>query len=254
MILYILLFTLFIIVLRECLRRGWWRSADRTVILWPWKSPTTRSQCSSTRDTCSGCGMWMAGDIWTCLLVWLPSVWATATRKVLVAHNNALSRFVRKITERSDPQPQESDCCRRAAAEETVAHHQHLCLPSSPWVLWEISLLFPWPPEGNLEAFLLFKHCLTRIEVIEMCWLNSLFFSCTGDIPDQQWLGSQWPGYANGSATHRQLWHHYFQVKLCLQKNVLIVVTVNIVYFFIHTYTLNSIHTFFQNSMYCNVP
>lgn len=149
----------FIIVFRECPRRGCWRSASRTVTPWPWKSPTTRSQCSFTRDTCSGCGMWTAGDIWTCLPVWLPSAWATATRKVLrfllchVAHGNALSRFVRVITERSDPRPQESDCCCRAAAEETVAHHQHLCLPSSPWVLWETSFLFPWSSQGNLEAF-----------------------------------------------------------------------------------------------------
>lgn len=153
------MFPLFIIVVRECPRRGWWRSAGKTVTPWPWKSPTTRSRCSSTRDTCSGCGTWTADDIWTCLPVWLRSAWATATRKVLrfllchVAHADALSRLVRLITERSDPRPQESDGCRRAAAEETVAHHQHLRLPPYPWVLWETSFLFPRPSEGNLEAF-----------------------------------------------------------------------------------------------------
>lgn len=77
------LFARFISVFRECPKSGWWRFAGRTVTRWPWKSPTTRGQCSSTRDTCSGCGTWTAGDTWTCLLVWLPSAWATATRKVL---------------------------------------------------------------------------------------------------------------------------------------------------------------------------
>lgn len=77
------LFAPLISVFRECPKSGWWRFAGRTVTPWPWKSPPTRGQCSSTRDTCSGCGTWTAGDTWTCLLVWLPSVWATAIRKVL---------------------------------------------------------------------------------------------------------------------------------------------------------------------------
>lgn len=68
---------------RECPKIECWRSDSRIVSPWPWESPTIRNRYSSTRVTCSGCGMWTGNDTWICLPVWLPSAWATVTRKVL---------------------------------------------------------------------------------------------------------------------------------------------------------------------------
>lgn len=78
--------TLFCFVMSLCPFRvypksAWWRYAGRIVTPWPWRSLTTRGRCSYTRDTCSGCGMWMGGGIWIYLLVCVLLVWATATRK-----------------------------------------------------------------------------------------------------------------------------------------------------------------------------
>lgn len=68
---------------RECPKSECWRSASRIASPWPWKLPSTRNQCSSTRVTCSGCGTWTGSGTWIFLPAWLPSAWATVTRKVL---------------------------------------------------------------------------------------------------------------------------------------------------------------------------
>lgn len=153
---------------RVCQKSGWWRSADRIATPWPWKLPTIRNQCSSTRDTCNGCGTWTGSDIWIYLLVWLQSVWATATREgfcfpllcrtvmIIMKIIHAIIAVLISGTWHLWVQESSSSC--RAADEETVAHDKHLRLSSSPWVLWETSLLLARSPKGTFYLLFFSPH------------------------------------------------------------------------------------------------